>query len=568
MGVGTDVTTVFQATPQITTEVSDPTLLPGQSVTDTATITVPAGAPAPTGSVSFLAYGPDNPTCTGAAAFVSNGRPVTGSPNGTATSEQFTATLPGTYRFVAVYTGDANYTPISAPCGAPDESFVLAALPTITVDKSASPSSLPEPGGTFTFSAQITNTSSQPVTITTLTDNIYGNIATQGTCTTAIGTVLAGGGTYTCSFSGNFTGNAHAAQTDIVTATAIDDGGNPATDSDDAVVTITDVPPSVSVDKTANPVTRLEPGGSFTFTVVVSNTSAEPVTITALTDDVYGNIANQGTCGALIGDVLAPGASSAPCTFDGDFNGNSGDTQTDTVTATVVDDDGSTGTDTDGATVGIGDALPLIEVDKSADPLSLPAPGGDFRFNLRITNPGTEPITVDSLTDDVYGNLNGRGSCATGATLAPAPGSSSIYECSFVGAFTGKEGDTQTDTVTAAGEDDENNKVSDADSATVSLGAPSDEITCNGVPANVVGTNEGETINGTSGRDVIAALPGDDVIRGLGGDDLVCGGKGLDIVNGNRGDDFLRGGSGRDQCNGGPGVDDAYRSCQKITGVP
>ena len=39
-------------------------------------------------------------------------------------------------------------------------------------------------------------------------------------------------------------------------------------------------PPSVAVTKTANPLTRPEPGGTFTYTVVVTNTSmVEPLTI-------------------------------------------------------------------------------------------------------------------------------------------------------------------------------------------------------------------------------------------------------------------------------------------------
>ena len=38
---------------------------------------------------------------------------------------------------------------------------------------------------------------------------------------------------------------------------------------------------------------RPEPGGSFTFDGAVTNTSNEPMTITSLTDDVYGNVATQ-----------------------------------------------------------------------------------------------------------------------------------------------------------------------------------------------------------------------------------------------------------------------------------
>jgi hypothetical protein len=71
--------------------------------------------------------------------------------------------------------------------------------------------------------------------------------------------------------------------------------------------------------------------------VTVSNPSTlTPVTITALTDNIYGNLVTRpgSTCGALIGVTLAPGATSAPCSFTGPFSGASGASQTDTVTVT------------------------------------------------------------------------------------------------------------------------------------------------------------------------------------------------------------------------------------------
>ena len=123
-----------------------------------------------------------------------------------------------------------------------------------------------------------------------------------------------GGFSDTCTFTGDFTGGAGESLVDVVTATAVDDDGETATDTDDAVVTITDVLPQVRVIKTANPTTMAAPGGNFTYTVVVSNPGTETVTINSLNDNVYGNLATRpgSTCGALIGNTLAPGASSAP----------------------------------------------------------------------------------------------------------------------------------------------------------------------------------------------------------------------------------------------------------------
>ncbi len=134
--------------------------------------------------------------------------------------------------------------------------------------------------------------------------------------------------------------------------------------------------------------------------------------------------------------------------------------------------------------------------------------------------------------------------------------------------FVGAAGDVQTEVVTVTATDSAARNASAKDSASVSLTAPLDQITCNQQVATIVGTPEPETIAGTPGPDVIAALGGRDLVRGRGGDDVLCGGKGLDIIKGGRGDDFMRGGSGRDDCRGGPGRDDAYKSCQQVTGVP
>lgn len=95
--------------------------------------------------------------------------------------------------------------------------------------------------------------------------------------------------------------------------------------------------PEMDVSKLANPLTQVAPGGTFTFTVAVSNPSTtRPVTITTLTDDIYGDLATRpgSTCGALIGVTLAPSATSASCSFTGPFTGKAGDSQTDTVTVT------------------------------------------------------------------------------------------------------------------------------------------------------------------------------------------------------------------------------------------
>jgi Ca2+-binding RTX toxin-like protein len=57
-------------------------------------------------------------------------------------------------------------------------------------------------------------------------------------------------------------------------------------------------------------------------------------------------------------------------------------------------------------------------------------------------------------------------------------------------------------------------------------------VTCNRLPATIVGT---------AGDDFIDRHPGEDAIAGLGGNDVIIGGRGHDDVCGNEGHDSLIG---------------------------
>jgi Ca2+-binding RTX toxin-like protein len=80
-------------------------------------------------------------------------------------------------------------------------------------------------------------------------------------------------------------------------------------------------------------------------------------------------------------------------------------------------------------------------------------------------------------------------------------------------------------------------------------------VTCNGVPATIVGTGGPDALRGTNGPDVIVGLGGDDFILGNGGDDIICGNGGNDRISGGAGNDLVFGGAGSDDINGGFGDD-------------
>ncbi|WP_196279351.1 choice-of-anchor A family protein [Catellatospora vulcania] len=119
-------------TPTLTTDASDDITLGGQ-VSDTATL---AGGQNPTGTITFSLYGPNNATCTGTPVFTTA---VPVSNNGIYPSLPFPPTQPGTYRWIASYSGDAANAGVTLLCNAPNESVVVrpaVVTPTLTTDAS------------------------------------------------------------------------------------------------------------------------------------------------------------------------------------------------------------------------------------------------------------------------------------------------------------------------------------------------------------------------------------------------------------------------------------------------
>jgi hypothetical protein len=99
----------------------------GGTIADSGTL---AGATNPTGTITFKAYGPNDATCAGAAAFTGTAS-VTA--NGSYGSGNLGPPSAGEYRWTAAYSGDANNEASSSACGAPGEtSGVTKATPTLT----------------------------------------------------------------------------------------------------------------------------------------------------------------------------------------------------------------------------------------------------------------------------------------------------------------------------------------------------------------------------------------------------------------------------------------------------
>ena len=173
-GEPNETSVVVPAPQAVISTQATPSATLGGSVTDAATVTGgPAPAPAPTGTVTFTAFGPDDATCTGPPAFTSSGQPLGGGPPPTATSGPFTPTAPGAYRWVAVYSGDAMYAPVTSPCGASDETSLVTPAPVATIATQATPTT--SLGGAISDVATVTGAPAPaPAPTGTVTFTLFG----------------------------------------------------------------------------------------------------------------------------------------------------------------------------------------------------------------------------------------------------------------------------------------------------------------------------------------------------------------------------------------------------------
>ena len=132
------------------------------------------------------------------------------------------------------------------------------------------------------------------------------------------------------------------------------------------------------------------------------------------------------------------------------------------------------------------DALPDISVTKTANPSAVDEPGGDVTFTVLVENKSSSAVTLDSLEDDIYGDLtdisNEGGTakpqlgttCAVAQNLAASDGTTGsgpdVYSCTFDATVSGNAGESETDTVTAtASNAAAPNGVSATDDATVTV---------------------------------------------------------------------------------------------------
>ncbi|WGY45280.1 hypothetical protein [Vibrio sp. ABG19] len=429
------------------------------------------------------------------------------------------------------YPGQIPNTKSKCNCDTFNIDVFIKPTPPVIVKSEGTPTTRSEPGGTYTFNLSFTNPNSQTsLYLSSVTDeidingdgsydktlNLWGATSSPGgdgvyltatNCT--VGSPLleiAPSGTYSCQFT------VHIVDTDlpddqspelykdVVKVTMQDKNGDAVTNGEtcpagvgtsaagehcsvERTVQVTNIPPTITVVKTANTDEVLEPGANVTYTVTVTNTSQDfdsPVQLTTLTDTigaVVQDLDGIGTCAT--GGYIVNGAMNAyTCTFTQYVGGDQGESVTNVVKAVAIDNESDEAMHSDSWTVSIRDVPSVVELIKEANPTSVDETGDDptvyrdveytFTFSVKTVdsmgNPTVDDVTFDKLDDDKFGDLTSQCS-ALPVTLSPGQSDS----CTITLQLQGNAGDEHVNVATIYGTDEDGLMVSDDDDAMVTF---------------------------------------------------------------------------------------------------
>src|SRR4029453_1770978 len=193
--------------------------------------------------------------------------------------------------------------------------------------------------------------------------------------------------TFTFSFTTTAVLNAGTV-VNTVSVTGHDDENSPASGQDSHTLTVTNVTPTITVDKTA-PATMAE-GNTVTYGFAITNTSpasTDPVTITSVVDSVLGDLTSaasppwvaQGHRGATIPDPSQTFSFNFPT-----LTALNAGTVVNTVSVSGHDDENTPASASDTATVFVTNVTPTITVDKTA-PATM-AEGNTAIYGLPLNN--------------------------------------------------------------------------------------------------------------------------------------------------------------------------------------
>jgi uncharacterized repeat protein (TIGR01451 family) len=248
------------------------------------------------GTITFMLFS-DNACSTQVGGDVTVA--VNGADGKDYTSPSISVNAPGTYYWVASYSGDPENAGSSTTCGDPSES-PLVLKPHISVAKSPDAQTILI-GQTANFTITVTNDGNATLTNVVVTDALAPGCARTSADIPGLALMAPGATlTYTCSLA-----NVTTSFTNIAVATGHPPLGPDVSAQDTAAVTVVAPATHPAITIVKNPksqtVTR---GGTANFTITVTNTGDVALTNVTVSDPLSPN------CNRTIG-TLAPGASTS-----------------------------------------------------------------------------------------------------------------------------------------------------------------------------------------------------------------------------------------------------------------
>lgn len=296
---------VSRVQPTLTT-VASPSVVLGKPISDSATL---AGAVLPTGTITFDVYGPfaagASPTCTGATAAPASTVTVRHR-NGKYTSASFTPSQPGTYVWIADYSGDSHDRPAATACGDTGETVLVTSAPAPSTPKITSTASTGGSLGSPIHDTAHLSGGSQPTG--TITFHVYGpdNAACTKSAAPPSTVAVSGAGNYR---SASFTPTAAGTYRWVVTYSGDADNNAAATACGDPHEKVVVSPAKPALHTTASP-TSVQSGGTAGDTATLTGGAKPQGTITFR---VYGP--DDSTCSsppALVVEQTVDGNGSYP----------------------------------------------------------------------------------------------------------------------------------------------------------------------------------------------------------------------------------------------------------------
>ena len=285
-------------------------------------VAVLSGGKEPTGTITFKLYGPNDPICDKDPVFTDE---VDVDGNGDYPSGKFTPSAPGTYRWVATYSGDDGNAGAEGKCNDANESVTVTEPKEADIDaeklvsrgdEQPSHSNSAQPGDVLDYQIIVKNTGNAAAEGVVVTDDIHGILAYVdynddcNGCTSANGMLtwkidVPAGGSVTLTFSVTVETDLPDGTTTLENTTIVDGPGSPCPprQGNEACRTFTKVSLYVlSIDKSNNaPLQPLElPDG--TIANVPTANEGDTVTYT-----LKYNVGTNPVTGGVVTDTLPAG---------------------------------------------------------------------------------------------------------------------------------------------------------------------------------------------------------------------------------------------------------------------